>query len=804
MRIKIVALFFLLFFFTSVVFAQKATIKGVVSDFDGVPMDYVSVTLKGTLTVAFTNSKGEYTLSANVGDSATVVFSYIGYKTEERKMLLDGNKNLNIMMRQDATLLDGVEIVGQEKQKTTIANIDVKKTKLMADPAGGGVESLLKTEMGVSSSNEMSSQYSVRGGSYDENIVYVNGTEIYRPLLIRSGQQEGLSFINPNMTSEVKFSSGGYDARYGDKMSSVLDITYKKPTKFEASAGASLMGANAYVGSASGRFTQITGIRYKTAKNLLGTTDTDAEYDPSFVDLQTYLTYSFGPKWEISFLGNYSKNEFKFTPISRETNFGTMTDAKSFKVFFDGWEHDKFQTYFGAMTMKGKITDKLEVGLQASAFSSDEQERYDIGGEYELTDANLDQGGGAGAAGNMLGVGTYFEHARNKLTVDVMNISHFGDLKTSNHNIKWGAILQREKIDDTIKEWELRDSAGYSLPYNGQIVKVYSNLISNNSAESTRMSGYLQDTYRFSGANGFFTLTAGVRASYWSFNKEFIFSPRATLAYVPAEGSDYVLRFATGVYYQAPFYKELQKTEVDEDGNSYVTLNKDIKSQRSIHFVLGGDYHFKALERPFKFTAEMYYKSLSDINPYKVDNVKIRYMGENAGSGYIMGLDMKLFGEFVPGTDSWISLSFLKANQKIDGVNVPMPTDQRYNLSLFFQDYLPGRERLKMSLQGHLSQGLPTSAPHSSYNSKTFRSPAYRRVDIGFSWELLGEDYAIRNRSAFAGAFKNVWLGLDVFNLFDIKNTNSYYWVTDIFNHQYGVPNYLTGRQLNFKIVADF
>lgn len=798
----------LIIFLTNNIFSQSVKISGTVVDFDNRPIGGVLISQKGKpLNATFTNGKGLYQITVSANDSVSLVFSMMTYQTSERDIVTspDGKDMvLNVMLRETPQQLDEVTVIGEQRQVTTMGKIDADKVKLLADPSGGSIETLISAQAGVSTTNELSSQYSVRGGNYDENIVYVNGIEVYRPLLIRAGQQEGLSFINPNMTQSVGFSSGGYDASYGDKMSSVLDITYKKPTGFEASATASLLGASAYVGSATKKFTQITGVRYKTAKVLLGTMDTDAEYDPEFVDIQTYMTFQLLPKWEISFLGNYSSNVYKFTPISRETKFGSLSAAKNFKVFFDGWEDDKFLTAFGALTLKGKITEKLEMGVQTSAFSSHEREKYDINGEYWLTDANLESGGGEGAKGNNLGVGTYHEHARNKLQANVMNMGYFGSLKMDKHSVKWGISFQKEKIDDKIKEWEMRDSAGYSLPNNGVIVSVYSNLISNNKTNTTRYSGYLQDTYRFNSGDHLFSLNVGLRGSYWSFNEEFLFSPRASIGYILPGDKDITLRFATGIYYQAPFYKEYQKP-VLKDGNMIVELNEDIKSQKSVHFVLGGDYQFRALEnRKFKFTGEIYYKKLSDLIPYTVDNVKIRYSGENAASGYIMGLDTKLFGEFVPGTDSWISFSLMKAQQKLNGVNVPLPTDQRYNISLFFQDYLPGRERLKMSLIGHLSQGLPTSPPHKGFDERHFRAPSYRRVDMGFSWELLGENYAIRNRSTFVGAFKNVWLGVDIFNLFDIKNTNSYYWITDIFNQQYAVPNYLTGRQINFRIVADF
>lgn len=784
-------------------FAQQAKISGTVTNFDNKPVDFVSVSIQGSTTGSFTNNQGKYQISAPTGDSITIVFSRIGLQQTQRKIAkVTGNTVINIMMRE--TILEEVTILGEKAQTSTMNKIEVGNTNLLTDPSGGSIESFIALGPGVSSTNEMSSQYSVRGGNYDENIVYVNGIEIYRPLLIRSGQQEGLSFINPNMTKEVKFSTGGFDASYGDKMSSALDITYKKPQSFEASATASLLGANAYIGSSSGRLTQVTGFRYKTTKALLGTLDTDAEYDPTFIDAQTYITLGLSPKWEVSFLGNISSNVYKFTPKSRQTEFGSIENSKDFTVFFDGWENDKFLTYFGALSLIGKLSKNIEIGFTGSAFSSKEYERYDIAGEYKLTDLNLSNNGTEGENGGMLAVGSYLEHARNSLNLDVTNISHTGSFKFNNHSLKWGLSFQKEKINDKIKEWSVRDSAGYSLPHINNLVNVYSNLHSDNVINNNRYSAFLQDTYQFTSGDNIIYINAGIRASHWTFNKETIISPRGSIALIPDSKKDITLRFATGIYYQAPFYKEYQKI-VTTDLNSVIELNKNIKSQKSIQFVLGGDYKFKAEDRPFKFTSEIYYKNLSNLIPYSVENVKVRYSGENLGTGYAMGMDFKLFGEFVKGSDSFISFSLMKTQQNINGVKTPLPTDQLYNISLFFQDYFPGIERLTVNLRGHLSQGLPQSAPNSGFfENGYFRTPAYRRVDIGFAWQALGENFQIREKSNFWGGFKNIWLGVDVFNLFDINNTNSYYWISNVFNQQYAVPNYLTGRQLNFKIVADF
>lgn len=790
---------------TNSINAQQVKISGVVTDIENKPLDFVSVSIEGSTSGDFTNSLGKYSISVTRGDSATVVFSLLGYQTTIRKLgKVTGDVTLNVIIQKKQNELDEVTITGQKKQIGTTQNIQIGNTNLAVDPTGGSVESIIMGQAGVSSTNELSTQYSVRGGNYDENIVYVNGIEIYRPLLIRSGQQEGLSFINPNLTGSVNFSSGGFDASYGDKMSSVLDIKYRQPKRFEAGVSGSLLGSNAYVGSQTGRFSQITGFRYKTTKSLLGTMDTNAEYAPTFVDAQTFMTFRLSSKWQVNFLGNISSNKYDFTPKSRETQFGTLSNARNFQVYFDGWEHDKFVTYFGALSLNADLNENLKIGFTGSTFSSREYERYDINAEYRLTDSNLDSNGVEGDNGNLLAVGKYTEHARNKLNADVVNIIHTGSLKEGKHTLRWGLTIQQEKIKNQISEWILRDSAGYSLPNTPGIVSVFSNLRGNTSTNTNRYSGYLQDTYQLISGENIIYITAGVRGSYWSFNKEFLFSPRASITYIPAGKENLTFRFATGIYYQSPFYKEYQKIETESNAN-IINLNNDIKSQKSIHLVLGGDYSFKAVGRPFKFTSELYYKKLSDLIPYTVNNVKIRYAGENISSGYTTGLDMKLFGEFVPGTDSWISFSLMKTQQTINEVKVPLPTDQRYNVSLYFQDYFPGMDRLTMNLRAHLSQGLPQAGPNSGYFDKGFlRAPAYKRLDIGFAWKALGSDFDIRNRSIFWGSFRNIWIGFDIFNLFDIQNTNSYYWITDVFGKQFGVPNYLTGRQLNARVTAEF
>lgn len=803
---KIRAIAALLFILVSIsAFGQKhVKITGYVRDADGSPLELVLVQIKNTLNGAMTNEKGYYSITTSPGDSVAVIFSCLGYNKAERILpSLQQDMRLNVQMNYTSIDLGEVVAVGTRYQTSTLQTMNADRVKLLPDPVGGSIESLVVTFAGVSSSNELSSQYSVRGGSYDENIVYVNGLEVFRPLLIRSGQQEGLSFINPDLTEAVNFAAGGFEARYGDKMSSVLDITYKKPKLFEGSASASLLGANAYVGSSIGKFTQITGVRYKTGRSLLKTMDTDAEYQPDFVDLQSYMTYQLAPKWEVNFLGNLASNTFKFTPHKRETNFGTVENAQRFEVYFpNSRERDKFQTIFGALTLKHNPNEKTELGLQASAFSSKEIETYDITGEYWLGDATTENDNNQ----NALEIARYHEHARNRLSSTIMNVGHYGSSKIKNNTLKWGATVQMEKINDRISEWEKRDSAGYSLPQTGNGVNVISNLYSDNDLSTTRISGYLQDVFKFRTKQGMFTLIGGIRGSYWSYNKEFIFSPRVSLGFIPNFDQNLTFRAATGIYYQSPFYKELRTTVQDAAGNDIIELNKDIKSQRSIHFILGGDYTFRAADRNFKVSADLYYKKLDDLIPYTVDNVKIRYYGENCAKGHAMGIDVKFFGEFVPGTDSWISFSLMKAEQTIrDMVTVPMPNSQGYNVSLFFQDYFPGYKRVKLNLKGVLSGGLPFIAPRTKYEDvkSTFRTPAYKRVDLGFSYQLAGGTDAIMDRGVFRH-LKNIWIGVDVFNLFDIKNVSSYYWITNIDNQQYAVPNYLTGRQLNARLIVDF
>jgi hypothetical protein len=734
-----------------------------------------------------------------------LVFSCLGYnKTQRIIPEPTGDWVVNVKLRTTSYELQGVTVTRSRIQTNTMEQINIEQGRLAVDATGGSIESFVITAgTGVSSTNELSTQYSVRGGNYNENIVYVNGIEVYRPILIRSGQQEGMSFINPDLTAKVEFSSGGYETRYGDKMSSVLNVTYKQPEKREGGVTGSMLGGNVYLGSSSGKFSQITGLRYKRGTTLLNTLDTKGDYNPSAMDLQTYMTYALTPKLNLNFLGNYSENTYDFNPDTRQTSFGTFRSIKQFKVHYGGFEKDRFQTLFGAATLKYAIAEQADVSLQVSAFQSVEQENYDIEGAYWLSNIMDDEK-------EITGTGGFIEHARNYLKANVINATLGGNVGLNRNSFRWSLSWQKENISDRINEWKLRDSMGYSLPYNEDVLRVYSNLFSKNTIESNRFSGYLQDTYKFRVEKGIFSLTAGIRGSYWNFNNEFIFSPRISLGFIPSQNQNFTFRFATGLYYQAPFYKEFRIIRTDEEGNQHIYLNNKIKSQRSTHFVAGGDYDFKSGNRPFKFTAELYYKKLDNLVPYTVNNVRIQYYGSNISKGYATGIDLKLFGQYVPGTDSWLGFSLMEAKQRIEGEKLPMPTDQRYNITLYFTDnfpelltaYNPHFRKVQFNLRAIWAGGIPFGIPEGGY--KTFiRTPSYRRVDIGIAYRLLDENTR-ENKPAFWRNFKNIWIGVDAFNLLDIKNVSSYSWFSDIKGNQYAVPDKLTGRQFNLKLIAEF
>ncbi|MDR2791831.1 MAG: TonB-dependent receptor [Tannerellaceae bacterium] len=785
--------------------AGRVRVSGYVRDGEGYALELVAVTAKGSgFNGTVTDGRGYYALEVPRGDSVRLTFSCLGYGKVERLIgELHDDMRLNVRMSFVSFSPGEVTVTASHRQLSTMERLDAGKARFLPDPAGGGIEGLVATFAGVSSGNELSSQYSVRGGSFDENMVYVNGVEVFRPLLIRSGQQEGLTFINPDMTESVRFAAGGFEARYGDRMSSVLDITYKRPGATEGSVSGGLMGGSAYVGSGGKRWTQVTGVRYKTARSLLSTMDTEAEYDPAFLDAQTYVTCRPSEKWELGAQGYLSRNVYRFRPLSRETSFGTADDPQNFFVYFGGQENDRFETLSGALSAKLHASERTELSLQVSAFRTQEEENYDILSEYWIgKHGTVNPNKESLTAART--VGGFLEHARNKLQATALTVGHSGSVRLRGNTIQWGASVQSETIRDRINEWERRDSSGYSIPRTGETVNVFSSLYAESRMSSLRMSGYAQDVLKFRSPQGLFTLIGGIRGSYWDYTEEFIFSPRASAAFIPNFDQDITLRLSGGVYYQSPFYKELRRTAPDAEGNETVSLNAELRSQRSLQIIAGGDYAFKVGGRNFKLTVEAYYKHLSDLIPYTVDNVKIRYYGENCATGRACGLDTKLFGEFVPGVDSWLSFSLMDGRQRIGGRKdwLPLPNSQGYNISLYFHDYFPRYERLSVTLKGVLSGGLPVTVPHSGYEEGYFRLPPYRRVDLGFSYRLSGSGEGL-DRTALWG-LRNVWLSLDVFNLLDINNTNSYYWLTDIYGQQSAVPNYLTGRQLNVRVMVDF
>lgn len=773
--------------------AQTFTLSGRVIDENNDPVEFASVSCpkQGKMTMA--SLKGDYSLQLQSADSVEIRFSMVGYKTKVRTLRRPrGKQTMQVVLHSSDNALSEVTITGKRIETGQTQELSKEHLKSMPSTTGNAVEEMIQSQAGVSTHSELSSQYNVRGGSFDENSVYINNVEIFRPFLVRSGQQEGISVINPDMVEKIGFSTGGYEARYGDKMSSALNIEYRRPKRFEASATASMLGASAFVGMSNKKFSWSNGLRYKTTKYLLGSMDTKGEYQPTFIDYQTYLTYSPNKRWDIKFLGNISDNHYNFTPEDRETNFGTMENVKAFKVYFDGQEKDVFRTFFGSLGITRKFNENTSLSLIASAFNTREQEKYDIQGQYWLTQTETSEN---------LGVGTYFQHTRNYLKAHVESAKLLFKTKQKKHNIEAAFTYKWEHIEENSVEYEMRDSSKYSIPHTGKDLYMIYSMRAKNTLTANRVEAYAQDTYRFTGSEGktLYTLNYGLRLAYWSFTKETILSPRLSLGIIPAFNENITMRFATGLYYQAPFFKEIRDTTTT-NGITYASLNRKAKSQRSIHFIAGFDYRFKMNNRPFKFTAEAYYKALGNLVPYSVNNVKVVYYGDNMCSGHAAGLDLKLFGEFVPGTDSWVSLSLMNTSMKLNGKSIPLPTDQRYAVNLFFTDYFPGTTRWKMSLKLALADGLPFSAPHRELESNVFRAPAYKRADVGLNYRIIDNSDRHKKRNPI----RNLWVGAECLNLFGINNVNSYYWITDVTGQQYAVPNYLTGRQINVKLSVDF
>lgn len=773
--------------------AQTFTLSGRVIDENNDPVEFASVSCPKQGKMTMTSLKGDYSLQLQSADSVEIRFSMVGYKTKVRTLRRPrGKQTMQVVLHSSDNALSEVTITGKRIETGQTQELSKEHLKSMPSTTGNAVEEMIQSQAGVSTHSELSSQYNVRGGSFDENSVYINNVEIFRPFLVRSGQQEGISVINPDMVEKIGFSTGGYEARYGDKMSSALNIEYRRPKRFEASATASMLGASAFVGMSNKKFSWSNGLRYKTTKYLLGSMDTKGEYQPTFIDYQTYLTYSPNKRWDIKFLGNISDNHYNFTPEDRETNFGTMENVKAFKVYFDGQEKDVFRTFFGSLGITRNFNENTSLSLIASAFNTREQEKYDIQGQYWLTQTETSEN---------LGVGTYFQHTRNYLKAHVESAKLLFKTKQKKHNIEAAFTYKWEHIEENSVEYEMRDSSKYSIPHTGKDLYMIYSMRAKNTLTANRVEAYAQDTYRFTGSEGktLYTLNYGLRLAYWSFTKETILSPRMSLGIIPAFNENITMRFATGLYYQAPFFKEIRDTTTT-NGITYASLNRKAKSQRSIHFIAGFDYRFKMNDRPFKFTAEAYYKALGNLVPYSVNNVKVVYYGDNMCSGHAAGLDLKLFGEFVPGTDSWVSLSLMNTSMKLNGKSIPLPTDQRYAVNLFFTDYFPGTTRWKMSLKLALADGLPFSAPHRELESNVFRAPAYKRADVGLNYRIIDNSDRHKKRNPI----RNLWVGAECLNLFGINNVNSYYWITDVTGQQYAVPNYLTGRQINVKLSVDF
>ena len=784
------------------VIADNVKISGKVIDGEDKPVEFGTVRIGGSSIGTNTDLNGMYSLSVAPKDTIEVVFSCIGFKTITRKLIdAKGDVTLNVRMYADGVELQDVEVIGFKGNSNGMQTVDAESFKLSPDVSGGSVEAMLATMAGVNSSNEMSSQYSVRGGSFDENSVYINGVEIYRPQLVRSGQQEGLSIINPDMVGNIKFSTGGFPARYADKMSSVLDITYREPEAFEGAVSLSLMGGSLAIGTNSGKFSMLHGVRLKKNNSLLSSLETRGEYDPLYFDYQTNMTYRPTDKFSVNLLGNISLNHYNFKPADRETSFGTSNDVKQFKVYFDGEERDKFETYLGSLSLNYRQNRATSFSFGLSAFLTNELVSYDISGEYWLDQAGT---GGEEAIGGELGVGKYMEHSRNRLKAAVVQAALKGQTVVKGNHLNYGLVYQHENFRDRTKEWEWRDSAGYSLPTLPEGVHLVYNLSSRQDVSANRMAVFAEDAYYFETAKAYMTLNGGIRLSYWDFNKEFLVSPRVNFSISPIDFNRWTYRAAFGMYYQSPFYKEYREAVTHALGNTYIELNRNIKSPRSIQFVLGTDYTFRAMNRPFKITGEAYYKNLANLISYEYDNLKVNYSGVNDSKGYIMGLDMKLFGQFVPGADSWLTFSLMKTSQTLDGKKVPLPSDQRYSVALYFTDYFPKFPKLKYSLRGIFSDGLTMTAPHISRAQSYFRAPAYKRVDIGLSYQFVGAPTEGVRPYNFWRHFKSIVLGVDCFNLFDISNVSSYYWVTDVNNIQYAVPNYLTRRQINVRLSVEF
>jgi len=787
---------------------QTAVIFGKVTNTGKQGIINANITISGLPGGTTTDKNGEFEFQVPSGKKIVLTITYIGFVTDTIDLLLQPGerKEIHLTLAAASTSLPAIDVSGRQIRTNTFNRIDIKEITLIPS-ANAGIEDLIKTMPGVSSHNELSSTYSVRGGNYDENLVFVDDIEVYRPFLIRSGQQEGLSFLNPDLVSSIMFSAGGFDARFGDKMSSVLDIKYKRPTSFAGSFDISLLGANAHLeGVIAKKLTFLVGARYKSNSYFLKGLDTKGDYKPKFFDLQALLNYEINSKWEISAFGTYSNNSYKLIPQSQQTSFGSIGDLYRFSVFFDGQEVDTYQSWLGAVTATYKPNQNLRLKFTASAYQTFEDENYDISAQYWISQIESNPASsGLGQVTQALGVGDYLDHARNAFDGTVFDLEHRGTYEGKNNLVQWGVKYQHETYHYSVNEWQMQDSAGYSLPHPQDSVGSINpphdslllyNALKNKSQEtSDRVSAFLQDSWTFRNEKNDITLTAGLRSIYWDFNHQFLVDPRINISLAPHWTKDVVFRLSGGYYSQPPTFRELI--------NLAGQIVPGLKAQRALQVVAGSDLYFKAWDRPFKFVGEAYYKYITDLIPYTIDNLKINYYGTNNAFGYATGVDLRVNGEFVKGVESWASLSIMKTEENVGGTWVPRPTDQRVNLSIFFQDYIPHYPSWRMNLTLFYGTGLPFGAPSTPLTKQTLRLPPYRRVDIGLSKQIIGEHTRFSAKNPFR-VFHSMWISLEVFNLLQISNTVSYLWITDINNQQFAVPNYLTPRQFNIKLQTTF
>jgi hypothetical protein len=808
--------------------AQKnAIIFGKISDSTGQHIADVNIQVRNENILSSSNEDGSYQIQVPAEKELELIFTFVGRNPFYIKVDPIGSgerKYIPIQLSYGISLKTFVIAEERDREKISMVSIDPKKIEALPN-VSGSFESILKTLPGVTSNSELSSQYNVRGGNYDENLIYVNDIEIYRPFLPRSGQQEGLSFIHTELVQNVKFSAGGFEARYGDKLSSVLDIKYKDPTKFASSVNAGLLGVQSHIEGASKnlRFTYLLGARYWSNKYVLGTLDVQGDYQPSFYDVQTLLNFHPKENLSISVLGSFAQNRYNFIPQNRETTFGTVNRAYRLNIYFDGADLMEYQTGTLAATINYKPSPFTQLKLIASTFYSNENEIFTVEGAYRLSDIETDLGSDNFAqARNLRGIGYFINNARNAVIAQVSNIGHRGYHTIGKNNVQWGAFFQTEHIQDKLHEWQYDDSSGFSRPQldsNGNFV--LNNFLSTRlNLSSYRLHGYIQNSQTINKTYNAI-LTYGLRANYWSYNQQLVFSPRFQFGFEPnrkhnrlvkdkvIEGKikkDWMIKAAYGWYYQPPFYRELR----DFDG----VLNPTIKAQRAIHYVVGGDMNFVAWNRPFKFMTEVYYKQLDNLIPYEIDNVRIRYFANNNSSGYASGIDFRVNGEFVKGAESWASVSFMKTQEKITGVKdvfgndikpsyIARPTDQRFTFAIYFQDYLRNNPKIRMNLNLVYGSGLPFGVPDRNRYNDNNRMPSYRRVDIGLNRVLISEDTKTRD-TFWRRRFKSAWVGIEIFNLLGINNTISYIWIEDVSANRYAVPNYLTNRRINLRLLLKF